>query len=54
VGINGVYSKLEKRNTKGSRWNLEAERACFCSLSAFKIYHNIWGEEDQGFPSDNQ
>jgi hypothetical protein len=37
MGINGVYLKLGKGNTKGSmvgpRWNLEAERVC----SAFQV-----------------
>jgi hypothetical protein len=46
MGISRVYEKLGKGNTKGRmlglRWNLEAERACFCSSGAFKTYHNLW------------
>jgi hypothetical protein len=55
VGINGVYDKLGKRNTKGSmagpRWNLEAEGACLSSPGAFKTYANPHKGRKQVIPT---
>jgi hypothetical protein len=39
VGVNGIYEKLGKRNTKGSmvrpRWNPEAEKRVFLLFRCF-------------------
>jgi hypothetical protein len=55
MGVNGIYSKLGKGNTKGGmvrpRWKSEAKRAYFCSSGAFKTYDNLWEEVKKEIPS---
>jgi hypothetical protein len=54
MGVNGVYLKFGKGNTKRSivesRWNLEAEKAYFPSPGAFKTYVDLGERRNQVIP----
>jgi hypothetical protein len=53
VDANGVLKVREgnyKRSHGGTRWKLEAKRACFCSLGTFKTYDNLWGGKNKEVP----
>jgi hypothetical protein len=43
-----------KREHGGPQWNLEAERACFSSPGAFKIYAHLWEEPGDSQPIINE
>jgi hypothetical protein len=57
VGVNGVYEKLGKGNTKGSMVGprgIWRKRACFSLPGAFKTYANLWEGRNLWFSSINQ
>jgi hypothetical protein len=50
LGVNGVYEKLGKGNTKGSMvgpGGICRQRACFSLPGAFKTYTNLWEGQNQ-------
>jgi hypothetical protein len=46
AGCGCKWSLLKVREGK-YRWNLGAERVCFSSPDAFKIYANLWKRRNQ-------